>query len=147
MKKTQHPNVAKVNKKRTVYVPDLLEEQIHLQIAQYLDLVIKRPSRWHTVEVSNQSGTWAAMHRQKRLKAKGVRTGWPDICIYWNNLEYDGWGCWLLRLVFLEVKSAKGKLTEKQEALHAELKEDGHHVYVVRSVDEVKEILNELGVI
>lgn len=147
MKRTQHPNLAKVNKKRKAYVPDLLEEQIHLAIAQYLDTVIKRPSRWHTIEVSNQASEWQAINRQKKLKARGVRTGWPDISIYWINPDSDGWGRPELKLIFLEVKSAKGKLTEKQEVLHEELKEDGHEVFVVRSVDEVKSILQELGVI
>lgn len=144
---TQHPNIAKVNKQRKLYVPDPLEEEIHLAIAQYLDTVIKRPSRWHTIEVSNQASGFAAMHRQKRLKARGVRTGWPDICLYWINPDSDGWGRPELKLIFLEVKSAKGKLTEKQEELHEELKKDGHYVYVVRSIDEVKAILNKLGVV
>jgi len=147
MKRIQHPNIAKVNKKRTVYVPDLLEEQIHLAIAQYLDTVIKRPSRWHTVEVSNQASGWQAINRQKKLKAKGVRTGFPDITIFWRSLYAKDVCEGQLNLIFLEVKSAKGKLSEKQEALHEELKEDGHYVFVVRSVDDVKLILNELGVI
>ena len=139
----KHKYVAKANKKKP-YEIDLLEEEIHLAIAQYLDLVIKRPSRWHTVEVSNQANGWAAMHRQKRLKAKGVRTGWPDIEIMHRHThEYY----WSTDLIFLEVKSATGKLTEKQEALHNELKDDGHYVYVVRSVEDVKEILGNLRII
>lgn len=142
MKRIQHPNIEKVNKKRKVYVPDLLEEEIHLAIAQYLDLVIKRPSRWHTVEVSNQASGGAAINRQKKLKAKGVRTGWPDILIMARGGYVTN-----TKLIFLEVKSAKGKLSDKQEALHIELREDGHYVFVVRSVDEVKSILKELGVI
>ncbi len=137
---TQHPNVAKANKKRVSFRIDPLEEQIHLAIAQYLDTVIKRPSRWHTVEVSNQASGGAAINRQKKLKARGVRTGWPDIHLMcgtdteWMN-------------IFFEVKSATGRLSPTQEALHIELKEDGHEVFVVRSVDEVKSILIDLGVI
>ncbi len=128
-------------------LPDLLEEQIHLQIAEYLDIVIKRPSRWHTVEVSNQASGWQAINRQKKLKAKGVRTGWPDITIFWINPDSDGWGMPELKLIFLEVKSATGKISTTQESLHAELREDGHDVYIVRSLEEVKPILEELGVI
>lgn len=142
MKPTKHPNLAKVNKKRKAYVPDLLEEQIHLQIAQYLDLVIKRPSRWHTTEVSNQANGWAAMHRQRRLKAKGVRTGFPDITIKWRSSKFEN-----TKLIYLEVKGKRGKLTEIQEKYHQELIEDGYEVFVVRSVDEVKLILKELEVI
>lgn len=119
---------------------NVLEEKIHADIAKYLNIVIKRPSRWHTVEVSNQAFGKQAMIRQMRLKRRGVITGWPDITIMWRTLL--GW-----KLIFLEIKALNGKLTEKQECLHNELIEDGHYVYVVRSVDDVEKILKELKVI
>ena len=50
-------------------------------------------------------------------------------------------------MIFLEIKSVKGKLTERQEALHKELRAEGHFVSVVRSVDDVIDALNGLGVI
>ena len=144
MKPTQYPNLAKVNKKPKVYILDIKEEAIHLAIAEYLDLVIKRPSRWHTTEVSNQASGFAAMRRQQILKKKGVRTGYPDITIIDTFVED---GLLINSMIFLEVKSAKGKLTPAQEALHVELREDGHECHVVRSVDDVKIILRALGVI
>jgi len=119
---------------------ELTENQIHNAIADYLNTVIKRPSRWHTVEVSNQAKGKAAMFKQMALKRRGVVTGWPDIEIFWMQEEEFG-GEVVLYIIFLEVKTAKGKLTEKQEALHKELKEDGHYVYVVRSVDDVIQVL------
>lgn len=133
--------------KRRPYRADPLESEIHLDIARYLNLVIKRPSRWHTVEVSNQGQGVAAMIKQQALKARGVRTGWPDICLYWINPDSDGWGKPELRIIFMEVKSPKGTLTEKQKELHQELKEDGHAIHVVRSVEDVKAVLKDLGVI
>lgn len=141
------PRIDKATKsQRTVPV---LENQIHLAIAKYLDMVIKRPSRWHTVEVSNQAKGRAAMFRQVALKARGVRTGWPDIeIIFINDIKIaDNAAFKHVFMLFLEVKIPGGKLTEKQEALHLELKEDGHNVYVVNSVDDVKVILTNLGVI
>ncbi len=125
----------------------VLENQIHTAIARYLDMVIKRPSRWMTIEVSNQSSGRAAMLRQVALKRRGVVTGTPDIFIWWINPDGDGSGMPELRMIFLEVKISGGKLTEKQEALHKELKEDGHEVFVVYSVNDVENILRELGVI
>lgn len=119
----------------------VLENAIHKQIAQYLNTVIKRPSRWWTIEVSNQAKGKAAMLRQMSLKAKGVATGTPDIIIMWR-----GKFVWT-RLIFLEVKAPGGKLTEKQEALHQELREDGHRVEIVYSVDDVRRVLTDLGVI
>jgi len=142
----KYPNIQRATKRKRCVVP-VLENQIHLAIAKYLNTVIKRPSRWHTVEVSNQASGKAAMFRQVALKARGVVTGWPDIEIFWQY-EGDGWGKRSgLRMIFLEVKAPEGKLTERQEALHAELREDGHEVHVVRSVEDVERILKELGVI
>lgn len=122
----------------------VLENKIHQSIADYLNLVIKRPSRWHTVEVSNQASGRAAMFRQIALKRKGCVTGWPDIEIFINRSDdYVS----VFQLIFLEVKIPGGQLTDKQAVLHTELKEDGHHVFVVHSVDEVQSILKDLGVI
>ncbi len=129
----------------------VLENKIHTAIAEYLNMVIKRPSRWHTVEVSNQAGG-TAMFRQIALKKRGCITGWPDIEIIWrdkctsscvNDLCTSG----EIKMIFLEVKIPGGKLTDKQEALHKELKEDGHKVFVVNSVEDVKKILKYLDII
>lgn len=140
----RYPNIERATKRKKVPV---LENQIHLAIARYLNMVIKRPSRWWTIEVSNQASGKAAMFRQIALKARGVVTGTPDIQIIWINPDSDGWGRPELKLIFLEVKAPEGKLTEKQEALHNELREDGHEVHVVRSIEDVEKILKELGVI
>ena len=139
-----------LNKPTRGKVP-VLEHKIHQAIADYLNTVIKRPSRWHTVEVSNQASGRAAMLRQMALKRRGCITGWPDISIYHqtkctsvcsNPICNSG----ELSIIFLEVKIPGGKLTEKQEALHQELREDGHFVSVVYSVDDVKKILKDLGI-
>lgn len=135
-----------INKKRPIsYV---LENQIHTAIARYLDFVIKRPSRWHTVEVSNQQGSRAGMFKQIALKKKGVRTGWPDIEILWTQLAGKGF-LWeyATKLIFFEVKIPGKDADERQKILHQELREDGHYVYVVHSIEEVIAIFEELGVI
>ncbi len=119
---------------------------MHCQIAAYLNMVIKKPSRWHTVEVSNHGYGKAAMINQAMDKKKGVITGWPDITIY-RVVPMYGYDITLIDIIFLEVKVPGGKLTEKQEELHKELREEGHSVYVVYSVDDVKRVLIELGVI
>ena len=143
----KHPNIERAIKKQKAFTVPVLENKIHIAIADYLRLVIKRPSRWHTVEVSNQANGRAAMFRQIALKRKGVITGWTDIEIFWINPDCNGRGKPELKMIFLEVKAPDGKLTERQQALHAELREDGHLVYTVRSVEDVEVILKDLGVI
>lgn len=144
------PFLEKANKKPKV--PKISEYTLHCQIAQYLNLVIKKPSRWHTVEVSNHGYDKAAMINQGMDKKKGVRTGWPDIEIFWrpqcsNNIDCKEASCSELFMIFLEVKVPGGNLTDKQEALHKELREEGHGVFTVYSVEDVEKVLKELGVV
>lgn len=136
MIKKKHPNIDRATGK----VP-VLENKIHIAIADYLNLVIKRPSRWHTVEVSNQQKGRAGMFKQMALKRRGVKTGWPDIEIFLHS-GYKNSA--MFYIIFLEVKAPGGELTEVQERLHQELKEDGHQVHVVYGVEEVEQILKGL---
>lgn len=128
-------------------IPKASEYQIHCAIGDYLNTVIKKPSRWMTIEVSNQASGKAAMFRQIALKRRGVVTGTPDIFIWWYRPSTDCCAASYLEMIFLEVKVPGGKLTDKQEALHKELREEGHNIFVVYSVDDVKRYLKELGVI
>lgn len=135
----KHRFVNKTNKQPIVHV---LEHKIHVQIADYLNMVIKRPSRWHTVEVSNQQAGRSGMFKQIALKRKGVVTGWPDIEIFLHDKTSNSY-----KIIFLEVKTSEGTLTDRQETLHAELREDGYIVHVVRSFEDVEKILQGLEVI
>lgn len=117
------------------------ETTIHENIAKYLNLVIRKPSRWWTIEVSNQASGKAAMIRQMALKRRGVTTGTPDIQVKWRKSSGE------LHLIFMEVKALDGKLTEKQAALHQELREEGHSVFVVRSVADAENALVEVGML
>lgn len=142
-----HRFIEKATKKPKI--PKSTEYQIHCAIADFLNLNIKKPSRWMTVEISNQASGKAAMFKQIVLKRKGVTTGTPDIFIWYRPQCHidDICACNELKMIFLEVKVLGGKLTDKQEALHKELREEGHNVFVVYSVDDVKRYLKELGVI
>ena len=60
----------------------------------------------------------------------GMR-GWPDLMVL------PGGG----RVLFLEVKVLGGKLTVHQARLHDRLSEDGYSVHVVRSLEDVGELL------
>lgn len=134
-----------LKKQKSRNIP-VLENKIHKSIADYLNLVIKRPSRWMTIEVSNQASGKAAMYRQLALRRKGVVTGTPDIFLFWMKRD-AALKRFVLQMIFLEVKALGGKLTEKQESLHQELLEDGHLVFTVHSVEEVENILKDAGVI
>lgn len=120
-----------------------LEYTIHCHIAQYLDMVIKQPNWWHTVEVSNQANGKAAMIRQMMLKKKGVKTSWPDIEVFWRKPGHFNYTI----VLFFEVKVPGEDATPKQKILHDQLRDDGYSVFVVHGVDEVESILKDLKVI
>lgn len=142
----RHSHITKAQKKQKKRIYNLSEYALHCQIAQYLNMVIKSPSRWLTIEVSNHGSGKAAMINQMMDRKRGVITGFPDIAIWhkYFNADCDNWH---MNMIFLEVKIPGGKLTEKQENVHNQLKEEGHYVSVVYSVDDVKNILEQMGVI
>lgn len=76
---------------------------------------------------------------EKRIVAKlkwlGLLPGVPDLAIYWKG----GHG-------LIEVKSATGRLSPEQIAVHKVLREQGHNVATVRSLEDLAEVLAEWGV-
>ena len=81
--------------------------------------------------------------RIRRAIAKrmdGEVAGFPDLAVLSRQKRHGhastGW---------LEVKSAKGKVSERQEQCHAALAEDGHKVAVVRSLDDAICALQQWG--
>lgn len=91
--------------------------------------------------VQNEKGAWsqdptqAARYGMAR-KASGVLPGFPDII-----MALPGG-----RTIYLELKAPKGSLSPAQHLVHARLRDIGHRVHVVRSVEEVQFILHDAGV-
>ena len=47
-------------------------------------------------------------------------------------------------IVWLEVKTKRGRLSASQKRMHKKLSDMGHRVHVVRSVDEALEVVKEV---
>ena len=71
-----------------------------------------------------------------RSAAPGLLPGAPDLVVALPNG----------RVLWLEVKAPKGVLSDNQVLVHERLGEIGHTVYVVRSIDDVKEILHKINI-
>lgn len=118
---------------------DQTEEQLHLAVARYLNLVLDRRVLWTTHEVSNQQGGWRGKKKQKLLKDKGQKKGWPDIELTWiKQLPDVGWSN---KTLHIELKTRTGRVSKEQKAIHEALRAIGRHVAVCRSVDHVVEVL------
>lgn len=111
-----------------------LEKNIHKQIIYFL-----KSLNYFCFHVANEVNTQSLQsgYNNARFfvdrKNMGVTAGVPDICVILKK----GTTIWL------EVKSEKGRLTDSQKEFHAKLLELNHKVYVVRSVEDVQEILKD----
>lgn len=91
--------------------------------------------RWHgcmVVSVPNEARRSIANGR--RMKAQGLRPGFPDLLVYRAG-----------RHALLEVKAPQGRLSPAQAETHSELHRQGIAVFVVRSQDEAVAALRGEG--
>jgi len=67
------------------------------------------------------------------LKRQGVKSGVPDLCLPVARNGYHG--------LYIELKTAKGRTSENQDAWIAELRGQGYRVEVAMGCEEAIEIL------
>ena len=108
----------------------MTEESLHRAVAQYLDLALP-PGVWWTTIPAGGGGRI----RGAKLKACGYKAGTPDILIV-------GTAC----PAFIELKTAKGRLSPAQKVCHAGLKDAHAWVAVCRSLAEVEGTLKGWGI-
>jgi hypothetical protein len=78
--------------------------------------------------IAPEVGGWRSKAEGARLKALGVTPGIPDLCL----IAPIG------RVFFIEVKTARGKLSPEQRKIHEWLTAIGVGVAVCRSVDDAR---------
>lgn len=110
-------------KRLKLTAPEPSEDALHKSVRQLLDVALLLPAFWTTFpsgmyELPTSAGG--------RLKAYGLKEGVPDILAL-----YEG------RLVWLELKRLKGKISRAQQLMHRTLELAGSHVYVCRSQEAV----------
>jgi len=67
------------------------------------------------------------------LKEEGLQVGVPDLVLMYNGTAYG-----------LELKTDKGSTSDSQNKVHKAWKEQGIEVYVVRSFEEFKELIDKI---
>ena len=106
------------------------ETPVHIAIVEYLRAVLPGALVIHIPNGGKRGKREAA-----ELKRMGVVAGVPDLVILLNGGA----------VLFLEVKSKKGKLSPDQEAF-AQFCDGDFPFRVVRSVDDAREFLVDLGI-
>ena len=113
------------------------EDQVHLRIARWLDLMLPPGSVWH--HSPNEGNRHVAFKvKQKRM---GTKAGWPDIEIF---VPGDQTLSGASLSIFIEVKGRKGKATTNQLHIADKLEMAGCYWQLCRSVDQVHEFLEGL---
>ena len=117
------------------------EETIHRHIVAWLDAALPPGAVLHH---SPNEGKRHVSY-QKKLRLLGTKWGWPDLEVfvpltYWRA-ETQPAG------LFLEVKSAAGKVSIEQKRRHEELLEAGQHIAIVKNLGQVRSFLNPLIVL
>lgn len=77
--------------------------------------------------------------RMARLKQMGLTPGYPDLmlCLAKDGDFYEG----RPSILFIEMKTKKGRVQPNQTAIHNQLRERHYQVEVARSWEEAKEII------
>ena len=109
------------------------EDALHITVAQFLDLALPKDACWTTVEHGGKRTKTEA----GKLKAKGVKAGWPDVQIVYCQ-----------RLILFELKAPGGTLSPAQKLIHAQLSLAGALVYpgACTRIEEVEGFLRGAGV-
>jgi hypothetical protein len=101
-------------------------------VAQFLDASL--PADWRWFHTPNESGTRARWENQ-RLSALGVKPGVADVIL----LKPDG------RDVWIELKSARGVLSEAQKGWRDWRRSIGAAWFLCRSLEDVVAALEDCG--
>ena len=115
------------------------ESSIQMQIVDYLSHTAARFKNFMFFSIPNE-GVMIGNSGNKNakinfLKKLGLTPGIPDI-----EIVAEGG-----RVFFLEVKNSKGKVRERQKLVHAQMKNLNIPVAVVRSVEDVMDIMKMWG--
>jgi hypothetical protein len=128
---------------RALYTPrrarrDSPEQALHMAVAAYLRVALRRPTWWTTFPAGGGGRTRGAF-----LKAMGLKPGVPDLLV----IHPEPIGVAFGRIVvWAELKSDTGRRSPDQVATHADLQEANTVVDVCRSVEEVAALLARHGI-
>lgn len=103
------------------------ETALQIVVAAYLDFALPPGATWTSIDAGGVKLSAAqASLRQRR----GIKPGWPDVLVLHGG-----------RLFGLELKTARGRLSDAQKAARADIEAAGGVYAVCRSVADVEEAL------
>lgn len=112
-------------------MPNNPEHKVQVAIIKWLRTVMPKAMIQHCRNEHNKRGK-AGLIAAQMQKAAGVMSGFPDLIVL-PDADVGPF--------FLEVKAPKGRVSSVQEQVHGMLDARGYPVAVVRSIDDVRDLL------
>lgn len=100
-------------------------------IIDYLTVLEKQNKLWF--QRTNNTAIYDPVGKKFRSLSKGQKKGFPDIIVFMNG-----------KTIGLEIKTPTGRQSAEQKIMEQKMKEQGAEYYVVKSLEEVKQIIEEL---
>lgn len=104
------------------------ESEIQSAIIDYLKILENKGKLFF--HRSNNNTVYDPVGKRFRSLAKGQKRGFPDIIVLFNG-----------KCIGIEVKTDTGRQSIAQKDIEKQFKENGGEYYIVRGVEEVKNIL------
>jgi hypothetical protein len=116
------------------------EAAFQCQVAQYLAWALPK-GYWFTAFPAGGGGRI----RGARLKAMGLKAGVPDVVVFGLGLTQEQRSIYCERptVLWLELKAKTGSLSPAQRDVHKKLKNLGHRVETVKTLEQVETALAE----
>ena len=119
----------------------ITEADIKRTVADYLEYAQNQGKLYYD---RLNSGDFIEVRGQTRRRIKGCRAGTADFFVLKSTLLWDGVHITRIpsvRVIFLEIKSAKGKLRTEQKCFKTLVESQGAEFYVIRSIEDLQTIL------
>lgn len=113
----------------------MTEEQLHRSVADFLRVALFAPSFMTTFPAGGGGKV-----RGAKLKAMGLKAGMPDVMVFAQDMNRRP------VVIGIELKGAKGRVSEAQRETLTRIKQIGFAIYICRSLSEVIEALNDEGI-
>lgn len=106
------------------------EHVFQIAAAQFLNRALPTGAFWTSIDSAGRGARDGA-----RMKARGQARGVPDILVLWRKST-----------VWLELKSARGRMTPEQVDFWGHCSQAGHALFVCRSLREIDTVLISEGI-
>lgn len=105
------------------------ESEIQSGIIDFLSILEEQGKLFF--QRTNNTTVYDPAGKRFRSLSKGQKKGFPDILVLKKG-----------KAIGIEIKTSIGKQSKEQKAIEERFKKNGAEYYIVRSLDDVKEVIN-----